>query len=119
MGYPTKKTQYKTSWLQKNLPYELIAEVTQSELWNTPNRKRTYTERFTVEERDNLRRITKTAIRWTEMGVPAVYLLSDEGFRLWQRFGVFCKELKHPGAGSAVMKEAPVRLQYRFGKTKR
>lgn len=111
MGYPTSKTQYGKREIEELLPYRLIAEVCESDLWNTPLRKKLFPERFTVEERDNARRIINNAKKWSHSGLPETILLSDEGRRLWKRLGSFCKELKDP-APSPTFNNAEMRIRF-------
>lgn len=81
--------------IQRDLPYQIIAETMSRGIWETGCRKRLYSATFTDAEKRKIPEIGMRAKRWALVsGVPDKgVLMSVETYKLWHKLAAFCCEL--------------------------
>ncbi len=79
----------------RDIPYQIIAETTESARWNTGRCKRLYSELFTDEEKKQCSRIRSQARLWAFVhGVPNEGVkVSVQMLKLWHKLGEFCASI--------------------------
>ena len=81
--------------IQKEIPYQIIAETTSRSIWDTGRRKRLFASLFTEAERDMVSKIKAQAHSWALVkGVPDKGVKMTIGtYQLWHKFADFCATL--------------------------
>ena len=84
------------SEVESFLPYALICETRERELFGTGKVKRRFKEEFTDEEREMANKIFAQSHRWyLKVGVPESVTISTQEFALWIKLGDFCLSLEY------------------------
>lgn len=80
--------------IQRELPYQIIAETTSRSIWDTGRRKRLMSQLFTERERDMVSKIRYQAHSWMfYKGVPENVKMTRDTYLLWHKLADFCASL--------------------------
>ena len=81
--------------IQREIPYQIIAETTSRSVWNTGRRKWLFASLFTEAERDMVSKIKAQAHSWALVkGVPQEGVkMTPATYTLWKKLGDFCASL--------------------------
>ena len=80
--------------IQRELPYQIIAETMSRSIWCTGRRKRLMAQSFTERERDAISRIKSQAHSWMfYKGVPDSVKMTPATYKLWHKLADFCASL--------------------------
>ena len=77
--------------IQREIPYEIIAETASRSVWDTGKRRRMWSNEFTEREKETCYRIIVQAKNWyLRTGVPEEVKMSIATYNMWFRLANFC-----------------------------
>lgn len=81
--------------IQREIPYQIIAETMSRSIWDTGRRKRLMAELFTKAERDHVSKIKAQAHSWALVkGVPQDGVkMTLSTYQLWHKLAAFCASI--------------------------
>lgn len=80
--------------IQKNIPYQLVAETFAREVHKTGKGKRIFNEMFAEFEKESIRELRRKATKWAfQTGAPRELKLTLTTLSLWMRLADYCMRL--------------------------